>query len=126
MIKIKTLGNDKTDKKIAKAAVKARANVNDWYVLKYDTETTAYNNEIVFKTLDEAVKEFKETEPSYKNERVELMFAPEDGDPDFGDNVVVNYKEFKEEDDSLATTIAITNTINSTLFRQAIYISPLL
>jgi hypothetical protein len=117
MITIKTLGNNKTDKKIAKAAVKARAEVKDWYVLKYDTETTAYNNEIVFKTLDEAVKEFSETEPSYKNERVELIFAPEDGDPDFGDNVVVNYKEYKEEDDSLATTITITNTINSTLFR---------
>jgi len=117
MIKIKTLGNCKTDKQIAKAAVKERANVKDWYVLKYDTETTEYNNEIVFKTLDEAVKEFNETEPSYKNERVELMFAPEDGDPDFGDNVVVNYKEFKEEEDSLAAAIGITNTINSTLFR---------
>ena len=117
MIKIKTLGNNKTDKQIAKAAVKERATVNDWYVLKYDTETTAYNNEIVFKTLDEAAKEFSETEPSYADERIELIFAPEMDDPDFGDNVVVNYKEFKEEDNSLAATIAITNTINSTLFR---------
>jgi hypothetical protein len=96
MIEIKTLGNNKTDKQIAKAAVKKRATVNDWYVLKYDIETTAYNNEIVFKTLDEAVKEFSETEPSYKNERVELMFAPEGDDPDFEDNVVVNYKEYAE------------------------------
>jgi hypothetical protein len=94
MIEIKTLGNDKTDKKIARAAVKARANAKDWYVLKYDTKTTDYNNEIIFKTLDEAVKEFSETEPSYADERVELMFAPEDGDPDFGDNVVINYKTF--------------------------------
>jgi len=92
MIEIKTLGNCKTDKQIAEAAVKERADVKDWYVLKYDTKTTEYNNEIVFKTLDEAVKEFSETEPSYADERIELIFAPEIDDPDYGDNVVINYK----------------------------------
>jgi hypothetical protein len=75
-----------------KLCIRLRKNELDWYVLKYDVKTTEYNNEIVFKTLDEAVKEFSETEPSYADERIELIFAPEMDDPDYGDNVVINYK----------------------------------
>lgn len=73
-------------------AINTRGDRKDWYVLKYDVETTAYNNEIAFKTLDEANEEWKKTEPSYKNERIELIFSPEEDDPEFGDNILIKYK----------------------------------
>ena len=83
------------DHKEAIQAIQSRADEKDWYVLKYDMHTTDYNNQIVFKTLSEAWEEFIETESSYPEERIELIFSPQDDDPDFGDNIVVNYKMFK-------------------------------
>ena len=73
-------------------AVLERADKKDWYVLKYDVETTEYNNEIVFKTLDEAEEEWKKAEPSYQDERIELIFSPEENDPEFGNNLLIKYK----------------------------------
>ena len=73
-------------------AISERADKKDWYVLKYDVKTTEYNNEIVFKTLDEAEEEWKKTEPSYQNERIELIFSPEENDPEFGENLLIKYK----------------------------------
>jgi len=73
-------------------AISERADKKDWYVLKYDVKTTVYNNEIVFKTLDEADEEWKKTEPSYQDERIELIFSPEKDDPEFGDNLLIKYK----------------------------------
>ena len=82
----------KGEKEAINYAIKLRANKKDWYVLKYDTRTTEYNNEIVFKTLAEAYDEFVKSEPSYLDERIELIFAPEENDVLFGDNMVINYK----------------------------------
>ena len=68
----------------------------DWYVLRYDTQTTEYNNEIVFKDIIEAYEEFLNTEPNYPNERIELIFAPGDEDEEFGENMVINYKLYNK------------------------------
>lgn len=73
-------------------AITERGNEKDWYMLKYDVKTTEYNNDIVFKTLDEANEEWKKTKPSYPDERIELIFAPTQDDPKFKDNVLVKYK----------------------------------
>lgn len=82
----------KRERKIAEYAVEMRANKKDWYVLKYNTKTTEYNNEIVFKTLNEAYKEFMNTNPTCLDERIELIFSPDRDDTVFSDNIVVNYK----------------------------------
>jgi hypothetical protein len=92
---INVLTNLDVDHKEAIQAVQSRADEKDWYVLKYDMHTTDYNNPIVFKTMGDAWKEFLETESSYPEERIELIFSPQDDDPDFEDNIVVNYKMFK-------------------------------
>ena len=94
-MEIKTLSGNPQDQQTAVEAIKTRANKQDWYVLRYDMATTAYNNELVFKTLGGAQLEFEKTEASYPEERVELVFSPELGDPAFGDNIVVNYKLFQ-------------------------------
>lgn len=92
---INVLSNLDIDCTRAIKAVQSRADEKDWYVLKYDMCTTDYNNQIVFKTMGDAWKEFLETESSYPEERIELIFSPQEDDPDFGDNIVVNYKLFK-------------------------------
>lgn len=76
------------------AALNKRYNEKDWYVLRYDANTTEYHNEIVFKNLYEAYEEFKKTEPFYKNEIVELIFSPQNNDLEFGENLIVNQKIF--------------------------------
>ena len=76
----------------AKNAFKLRKMQKCWYVLKYDIETTQYNNEIVFKNFFEAFEEFENTYPSYTDERIELIFSPEENDTEFSENIVVNYK----------------------------------
>lgn len=73
-------------------AISERADKKDWYVLKYDVKTTEYNNEIVFKNLDEAEEEWRKTKPSYRDERIELIFSPEENDPEFGENLLIKYK----------------------------------
>lgn len=92
---INVLSNLDADRSSAIQAVQSRANEKDWYVLKYDVKTTDYNNRIVFKTMGEAWREFLETESSYPEERIELIFSPQVDDPEFGDNIVVDYKLFK-------------------------------
>ncbi len=89
-LEIKCLDN--YEEETAHHAVEDRYQDKDWYVLRYDTETTEYYNEIVFQTFDEALKKFKKTKPTHKNERVELMFAPTEDDPEYFDNIVVKYK----------------------------------
>lgn len=84
-----------SDAPLAKLAIEKRANHKDWYVLKYDVKTTAYNNEIEFMEYGQALLKFNETEASYEDERIELIFAPEEGDPTFGDNIVVMYKWYE-------------------------------
>ena len=44
---------------------------------------------------NQALLKFNETEASYEDERIELIFAPEEGDPTFGDNIVVMYKWYE-------------------------------
>lgn len=80
------------EEETARHAVEDRYQDNDWYVLRYDTKTTEYYNEIVFMTFDKALAKFKRTKPTHENERVELMFAPEQSDPEYFDNIVVKYK----------------------------------
>ena len=79
----------------AESAVESRADKLNWYVLKYDTVSTEYNNTIEFKTLSDAWEEFQRTDSSYPNERIELIFSPYEDDDEFGDNIVVNYKTFR-------------------------------
>ena len=74
------------DNELFKNIINDRGNELDFYVLRYDMETTRYNNEIVFKTYDEAFNEFCNTTPNYKNERVELIFSPQMGDTEYSDN----------------------------------------
>lgn len=80
------------EEETAHHALEDRYQDKDWYVLRYDTETTEYYNEIVFQTFDEALKKFNRTKPTHKNERVELMFAPTEDDTEYFDNIVVKYK----------------------------------
>ena len=80
-----------SDKKLNKI-LELRGSELDFYVLRYDTKTTEYNNYIVFKTYENALKEFYDTEPNYKDERVELVFAPLIEDDEFLDNEVIIYK----------------------------------
>lgn len=83
---------DYSSQKNVAEAILNRANCKDWYVLKYDLKTTAYNNEIVFKTLKEAEEEFENTQPSYEGERIEIIFSPEESDEEFFDNKLVKCK----------------------------------
>ncbi len=73
-------------------AVDNRKDYLDWYVLHYDVKTTGYNNDIVFKTFDEALDEYIQEKPFYKNDRVELMFAPAIDDKNFHNNIVIMSK----------------------------------
>lgn len=70
-------------------AMEQRKNQKDWYVLKYDIKTTEYNNEIIFQTFDKACTKYLKTYSSYPEERIELIFAPEEEDEDFSENAVV-------------------------------------
>lgn len=60
-----------------------------FYVLHYDIKTNKYLNEIVFKTLYEAVKEFTKAEPKIPQDRIELIYSSLD---EKIDNVIVAYK----------------------------------
>ena len=73
-------------------AIQYRADYLDWYVLKYDVKTGAYNNEIVFKTYKEAFEEYGKTKSSYSDERIELIFSPTEDDEEFGDNILIKSK----------------------------------
>lgn len=79
-----------TDIEIIQEEIKKHPKTKQWYVLRYDVKTTEYKNEIVFKTYKQALKEFKNTMPHDENERVELMFAPKNGD-----NIVAIYKTWQ-------------------------------
>ena len=72
--------------------IEKRKNYKDFYVLHYDTKTTEYHNEIVFMTLSDAIIEYLGNEPINVNDRVELVFSPEDDDEEFSDNVVLMSK----------------------------------
>ena len=80
------------DLEIVREAILKRADYKDWYVLRYNLKTTEYNNEIVFKTYNEAVEEFKNSLPNNEDERVELIFAPEKNDKEFFDNILIAHK----------------------------------
>lgn len=69
-----------------------RKNHLDWYVLHYDTETTAYLNEIEFLTYEEALDKYNKEQPLSSNDRVELMFSPTEDDEEFEENVLIYYK----------------------------------
>lgn len=76
--------------------IENRKNELDWYVLKYDLKTTDYNNDIVFKTYEEALKEFNQTKSSYKDEKIEIIFSPQEDDPLYYDNELILEKYYKE------------------------------
>lgn len=76
----------------ANRAIEKRSNELCWYVLHYDTKTTAYLNEIEFQTYDDAMKKFKKEKPLTPADRVELIFAPFQNDSEFEENMVIYYK----------------------------------
>jgi len=84
------------NKKDADSIVNDRGNAKDFYVLRFDTKTTYYNNDIVFKEYDKALEEFMSTKPNYKDERVELIFSPMDNDELYGENEMIMYKLLEE------------------------------
>ena len=81
MMEIKALNH--YEQSTAESAVESRADKLNWYVLKYDTVSTEYNNTIEFKTLSDAWEEFQRTDSSYPNERIELIFSPYEDDDEF-------------------------------------------
>ena len=72
-----------------------RGHLNDWYVLRFDMKTTDYNNNIVFQNYQDAFEKFKGFEPRYKEERIELIFAPTEDDKTYKDNelIIVKYHD---------------------------------
>ena len=73
-------------------AVELRGNKPDWYILHYDIKTGEYEDDFNFKPLNEAIEEFKNAKHKNSNDRIELIFAPEDDDEEFGDNILVLIK----------------------------------
>ena len=94
--KINPLSEDVYIKAEAESAIKSRRDDNCWYVLHYNTQNTFYLNKIEFLSLREAVALFLGSEPLSAEDRIELMFAPEDDDEIFGDNIVVAWKGCKK------------------------------
>lgn len=76
--------------------IKTRGDEYDWYVLRYDLETTSYNNKIVFKKYKDALEEFNNSEPEYPKERIELIFSPLAEDEEYFDNELIMYKTFNK------------------------------
>ncbi len=66
--------------------IENRGEHKDFYVLRYDVKTTAYNNEIEFKNFDDAYEEYEQTSSNYPDERIELIFAPVMNDQEYFDN----------------------------------------
>lgn len=76
-------------------AIEKRSESKCWYILHYNINTTEYLNEIEFITYKEACESY-EKETSYNEEdRVELMFAPEQEDEEFENNVIIKQKMTK-------------------------------
>ena len=102
LVKLRPLNEN--ERSYLEKAIKVCGTKLDWYVLKYDTVTTEYNNLIVFKTFADAYEEFRKTKPSYKNERIELMFAPDANDHKLGfeENSVACYKLFSDQLDKIS------------------------
>lgn len=65
-----------------------RGKYKEFYVMHYDVETCkdSLNEKLEFKTYEDAVDEFNETQPRNKTDRVELIFSPEEN---YGDNVLI-------------------------------------
>jgi hypothetical protein len=74
-----------------------RRNYPDWYVLHYDTKTTAYLNEIEFMNFGNAMAKYNKELPYSSTDRVELMFSPMEDDDMFDENVLICSKLIKEE-----------------------------
>ena len=86
---------EKEDMEYIEEIIKNRANNdNEFYVLHYDVETSDYLNEIVFTDLKTAVAIFEGSTQINENDRIELIFSPDD--EEFGENVVMAWKG-KEE-----------------------------
>lgn len=73
-----------------------RRNYPDWYVLHYDTNTTAYLNEIDFMTFETALAKYNKEKPYSSTDRVELIFSPMEDDDMFDENVLIYSKLIKE------------------------------
>lgn len=65
---------------------------NVFYVLHYDVKTGKYLNEIISVPLKTAIALYDGSVPLNENDRIELIFAPVDGDDEFSDNVVMAWK----------------------------------
>ena len=67
-------------------------NKEEYYVLCYDTKTTTYHNEPIFRRLSDAIQEYFETTPLNEFDRVEILYFPPIED---GDSIVLTYKNYK-------------------------------
>lgn len=67
-------------------------NKEEYYVLCYDTKTTTYHNEIIFRSLSNTIQEYFETTPLNEFDRVEIIYSPQIEE---GDNEVLTYKNYK-------------------------------
>ncbi len=52
----------------------------EFYVLHYNTKTSEYGNEIVFKHFENAMHIYREEKPHNGDDRVELVYSPIKGD----------------------------------------------
>ena len=83
MIKSKTTLN-KDDLEI----IQERGNLFEFYVLHFDVvEGTSDFSEVEFKPFLKALGQYNADKPKSKNDRVELIFSPED--EDYGDNMML-------------------------------------
>lgn len=93
-MKIYTLTTNEEDISYAMSAVQNRSNAEVWQVVKHDmTDWTGSVSKL--KKLEDAYQEFLETDSTYSEERIDLMFVPNSDDEDFKDKIVVNFKLFK-------------------------------
>ena len=74
-------------------AIEKRGETNSWYVLHFDVKNADYLNEIEFKSYSEAVEQFEKETPINDNDRVELIFSPEETDNEFSDNIILKTKK---------------------------------
>lgn len=77
---------DYTDNEETEEILKERGNFKEFYVLHYNYKTDNGDYDTLnFKTWNEALKEFNETEPRNRDDMVEIIFSPED--EDYSDNM---------------------------------------
>lgn len=77
---------DYTDDEEMEEILKERSNFKEFYVLHYNYKNDKGDYDTLnFKTWNEALKEFNETDPRNRDDMVEIIFSPED--ENYSDNM---------------------------------------